>query len=159
MTRSLFLTNLILAIIWVMATGTLTEENFIFGFLISFVILWIITFKKEERKYFIVIPKLIEFILFVLWEIVKANFQSMKELFYPKSKLDPAIVKVPLDAKSDLEITFLANIISLTPGTLIMDVSDDKKVIYVHVMHLTDKQKFIEEIKQKFEKPLLKLMR
>jgi multicomponent Na+:H+ antiporter subunit E len=159
MTKSLFLSNLILAIIWVMATGTLTEENFLFGFFISFVILWIITFKKEERKYFTVIPKLIGFVLFLLWEIVKANFQSMRESFYPKSKLEPAIVKVPLDAQSEIEISFLANIISLTPGTLIMDVSDDKKVIYVHVMHLEDKEAFIKEIKRKFEKPLLELLR
>ncbi|MCL6261089.1 Na+/H+ antiporter subunit E [Aquiflexum sp. TKW24L] len=159
MTKSLFLTNLILAIIWVMATGTLTEENFVFGFLISFVILWIITFKKEERKYFTVIPKLIGFLLFLLWEIIKANFQSMRESFLPKSKLEPAIVKFPLDAKSDLEISFLANIVSITPGTLIMDVSDDKKVIYIHVMNMSDKEEFIKEIKQKFEKPLLELMR
>lgn len=159
MTKSLFLSNLILAIIWVLATGTLTEENFLFGFFISFMILWVITYKKEERKYFTMIPKLFGFGAFVLWEITKANFQSVKESFYPKSKLEPAIVKVPLDAKTDMEITFLANIISLTPGTLIMDVSDDKKVIYVHVMHLIDKEDFIKEIKAKFEKPLLELMR
>lgn len=159
MTKSLFLSNLILAIIWVLATGTLTEENFIFGLIIGFAILGIITYKKEERKYFTVIPKFFAFIAFVLWEITKANFQSARESFYSKSRLEPAIVKVPLDAKTDLEISFLANLISLTPGTLIMDVSDDKKVIYVHVMHLLDKEEFIKETKQKFEKPLLELMR
>jgi multicomponent Na+:H+ antiporter subunit E len=68
-------------------------------------------------------------------------------------------VKVPLDAKTNMEISILSNIISLTPGTLIMDVSDDKKVVYVHVMHLVDKDDFIKEIKLKFEKPLLELMR
>jgi multicomponent Na+:H+ antiporter subunit E len=119
----------------------------------------VITYKKEERKYFTVVPKLFKFGAFVLWEITKANFQSARESFYPKSRLEPAIVKVPLDAKTDLEISFLSNIISLTPGTLIMDVSDDKKVIYVHVMHLSDKDEFIKEVKQKFEKPLLELMR
>jgi multicomponent Na+:H+ antiporter subunit E len=159
MTKSLFLSNLILAIIWVMATGTLTEENFLFGFIISFVILWVITYKEDERKYFTIIPKLFGFLGFILWEITKANFQSVRESFYPKSKLEPAIVKVPLEAKTDIEITFLANIISLTPGTLIMDVSSDKKVIYIHVMHLLDKEEFIKEIKIKFEKPLLELMR
>ncbi|MCH6235642.1 Na+/H+ antiporter subunit E [Cognataquiflexum rubidum] len=159
MTKSLFLSNLILAIIWVLATGTLTEENFLFGFIIGFVILGVITYKKEERKYFTIIPKLFGFMIFLLWEITKANFQSARESFYPKSRLVPAIVKVPLDAKTDLEISFLANIISLTPGTLIMDVSNDKKVIYVHVMHLLDKEEFIKETKRKFEKPLLELMR
>lgn len=159
MTKSLFLSNLILAIIWVLATGILTEENFLFGFIIGFAILGVISYKKEERKYFTVIPKFFAFIAFVLWEITKANFQSARYSIYSKSRLKPAIVKVPLDAKTDVEISFFANIISLTPGTLIIDVSDDKKVMYVHVMHLLDKEEFIKETKLKFEKPLLELMR
>lgn len=159
MTKSLLLSNLLLAIIWVMSTGTLTEENFIFGFLISFMILYLITINKEERKYFTMLPKLVTFIFFMLWEIIKANFQAVRDSLYPKSKLSPAIVKYPLEAESDVEITLLANLVSLTPGTLIMDVSDDKKVMYIHVLHLENKEVFIEEVRNKFEKRLLELMR
>jgi multicomponent Na+:H+ antiporter subunit E len=159
MTKSLLLSNLLLAIIWVMATGTLTEENFIFGFLISFMILYLITINKEERKYFTMLPKLVTFIFFMLWEIIKANFQAIRDSLYAKSKLSPAIVKYPLEAESDVEITLLANLVSLTPGTLIMDVSDDKKVMYIHVLHLENKEVFIEEVRNKFEKRLLELMR
>ena len=159
MTKSLLLSNLLLAIIWVLATGTLTEENFIFGFLISFMILYLITINKEERKYFTMLPKLISFIIFMLWEIIKANFQAVRDSLYSKSKLSPAIVKYTLEAESDVEITILANLVSLTPGTLIMDVSDDKKVMYIHVLHLDNKEVFIEEVRNKFEKRLLELMR
>jgi multicomponent Na+:H+ antiporter subunit E len=68
-------------------------------------------------------------------------------------------VRVPLDAESDLEITLLANLISLTPGTLSLDVSDDKKVLYVHSMYIEDKEEFIHGIKNGFERRLLELLR
>jgi multicomponent Na+:H+ antiporter subunit E len=73
--------------------------------------------------------------------------------------MKPGIVKIELEAKTDLEITVLSNLISLTPGTLVIDVSDDRKVMYVHGMYLEDKAKFIESIKIGLEKPLLNIMR
>jgi multicomponent Na+:H+ antiporter subunit E len=159
MTKSMFLNNLVLAIIWVLATGTLTEENFIFGFLISFGILYIINTNSQDRKYFTILPKLLSFFMFMSWEIVKANLVTVKESLYAKSKLKPAVVKVPLTVESDLEITILAIMVSVTPGTLVMDISDDKKVMYVHVMHVSNKQDFIDEVKNKFEKRLLEILK
>ena len=64
-----------------------------------------------------------------------------------------------LEARTELEITLLANLISLTPGTLVIDVSDDRKVMYIHGMYLEDREKFIESIKDGLEKPLLSIMR
>jgi multicomponent Na+:H+ antiporter subunit E len=142
-----------------MATGTLTEENFIFGFLISFGILYIITTNSQDRKYFTILPKLFSFFLFMSWEIIKANLVTVKESLYAKSKLEPAVVKIPLSVESDLEITILAIMVSVTPGTLVMDISDDKKVMYVHVMHVGNKKDFIDEVKNKFEKRLLEILK
>jgi len=65
---------------------------------------------------------------------------------------------VPLTIKSDLGITFLANMISLTPGTLSLDVSNDKKVLYVHSMYITDRDEFINGIKNGFEKRILEIL-
>jgi multicomponent Na+:H+ antiporter subunit E len=73
--------------------------------------------------------------------------------------MKPGIVKVPLDAKSDLEITLLANLITLTPGTLSLGVSKDRSALYVHAMYIQSKQEFIDSIKNGFEKKLLEIMR
>ena len=73
--------------------------------------------------------------------------------------MKPGIVKVPLTIQSNLGITFLANMISLTPGTLSLDVSNDKKVLYVHAMYVTDKEEFIDSIKNGFEKRILEILR
>jgi len=73
--------------------------------------------------------------------------------------MEPGIIEYPLDAKSDLEITLLANVITLTPGTLSLDVSGDRKVLYVHGMYVHDKEEFIRGIKDGFEKRILKIIR
>ncbi len=77
----------------------------------------------------------------------------------PKFFMKPGIIRIPLEAKTDLEITLLANLITLTPGTLSLDVSDDKKVLYVHAMYIKSKEEFISNIKEGFEKRLLEILR
>jgi multicomponent Na+:H+ antiporter subunit E len=69
----------------------------------------------------------------------------------------PAIVAVPLDLTSDFQITLLANLITLTPGTLSLDISDDKKILYVHGMYVDDVDEFRRSIKQGFEKRVQEL--
>ena len=159
MIKTRFLSNLLLSFIWLAVTGTFTFENFVFGFVLSFVLMWLITTNRQEEKYFNRIPKLISFIFFFLYELVKANIQVAYDVITPKYYMKPGIIRIPLDAKSDLDITLLANLISLTPGTLSLDVSDDRKVLYVHAMYVNDRDKFIDEIKNGFEKRLLEILR
>jgi multicomponent Na+:H+ antiporter subunit E len=159
MIKTRFLSNLLLSFIWLAVTGTFTFENFVFGFILSFVLMWLITTDRREEKYFNRIPKLIGFIFFFLYELVKANIQVAYDVITPRYYMNPGIIRIPLDAKSDLEITLLANLITLTPGTLSLDVSDDRKVLYVHAMYVNDKDEFIHEIKNGFERRLLEILR
>lgn len=151
--------NILLTFVWVALTGSFALANFLFGFGLSFLTLWLISAGSQNRKYFRFVPKLIMFVFFFLYELLKANIQVAYDVITPKFYMKPGIVRLPLDAKSDLEITLLANLISLTPGTLSLDVSDDKKVLYVHSMYITNKQEFIDDIKNGFEKRLLAILR
>ncbi len=154
-----FLLNVMLTLIWVALTGAFTYINMLIGFVISYFILWIISRNSEDRRYFTIVFKIIGFFFFFLWEMLKANWQVAYEVMTSHLHMKPGIVKIELEAKTDLEITLLSNLISLTPGTLVIDVSDDRKVMYVHGMYLEDKAKFIESIKIGLEKPLLNIMR
>ena len=154
-----FLMNVLLTIICVALTGSFAYLNFIFGFLVSFFVMWIISDDSGDRKYFTIAFKIIGFFFYFLYEFFKATIQVAFEVMTRKFQMKPGIIKMPLDAKTDLEITILANMISLTPGTLVLDVSEDKKVMYIHGMYMDDKEKFIQEIKEAFEKPLLNIMR
>lgn len=158
MTRKLLM-NLLLMLVWVALTGTFTYANFAFGFLLSFAILWAMARKSEGRKYFTRIPKVISFMFYFLYELLKANLQVAYDVITPRFYMKPGIIKIPLSAKSDLEITLLANMISLTPGSLSLDVSDDKSVLYVHAMYIHDRDKYIESIKMGFERRLLEILR
>lgn len=158
MTRKLLM-NLLLALIWMALTGKFSLVNFFFGFAAAFLILWMITSKGEDQGYFTRLPRIIAFIFFFLYELLKANLQVAYDVITPKFYMKPGIIAIPLEAKTDLEITLLANLISLTPGTLSLDVSDDRKVLYVHAMYIYDKEEFIYKIKTGFEKRLLKILR
>ncbi len=79
------------------------------------------------------------------------------EVITPRLNMTPGIIMVPLEVKSDIAITVLANMISLTPGTLSIDVSNDKKVLFVHAMYIKDREKFIKSIKEGFERRILEV--
>ena len=157
--KNRFLSNILLTFIWVAITGDFAFLNYVSGFILSFIILYVITKGRGDAKYFKIIPKLIAFIFFFLWELLKAILQVAYDVVTPKFYMTPGIVRVPLEAETNLEITLLANLITLTPGTLSLDVSDDRKVLYVHAMYLSDKQAFIDDIKNGFEKRLLEILR
>lgn len=105
-----------------------------------------------------IVPKILILLVFFLYELVKANLQVAYEVITPKLNMTPGIIMVPLDVKSDIAITMLANMISLTPGTLSIDVSNDKKVLFVHAMYIKDKEKFIKGIKEGFERRILEVL-
>lgn len=159
MIRNRFLSNLLLSFIWVALTGNFNLANFLFGFILSFVIMWVMTQNRRQNTYFTRGPKVVAFIFYFLYELVKANLQVAYDVITPSFYMKPGIIRIPLTAKSDLEITLLANLITLTPGTLSLDVSDDKKVLYVHAMYVKDKDEFIASIKNGFERRLLEILR
>lgn len=157
--RTNFVTNILLSFAWIALTGSFTFGNFAFGFIISFGILWVVHARKTEFRYFRTIGKVVRFFFAYLFEMIKSNINVAFHVVNPVSALKPGIVEIPLEAKTNLEITLLANMVMLTPGTLSMDVSTDRKVLYVHSMYIEDKQKFIDEIKTRYEKPLLEILR
>ncbi len=159
MMQKRFLLNVMLTLIWIALTGSFTYINLIIGFIISYLVLWIISRNSEDRRYFTIAFKIIRFFFYFLYELVKANMEVAYEVMTVKLHMKPGIVKMELDAKTDLEITLLSNLIALTPGTLVIDVSDDRKVMYVHGIYLKDREKFIHSIKSRLEKPLLNILR
>ena len=157
--KNRFLANLLLTFIWVALTGGFNIPNIFFGFVLSYFLLWVIMRGNGNARYFKLMPKLVSFFFFFLYELTKANLQVAYEVGTPKLHMTPGIVALPLDVKSDFEITMLANLITLTPGTLSLDVSDDRKVLYVHSMYITNKEDFIKGIKNGFEKRIIEISR
>jgi multicomponent Na+:H+ antiporter subunit E len=149
----MFLLNLLLALAWTALTGQFTAPNLIIGFFLGYLILWLVQRQGGETPtYFKKVLQVISFVGFFIWQLIKANLRVAYEVVTPPHTMHPGIVAVPLNVKTNAEITLLANLITLTPGTLSLDVSTDRRVLYIHAMHVTDVERFRREIKEGFER-------
>ncbi len=157
-----FLLNILLTLVWIALTGQLNYANFLFGFVIGFGILWLLvrrTDKEEDKGYFYKAPRVLSFAVFFLYEMIKANIEVTYEIMLPKFKMKPGIIEYKHELKSDFEITMLTNFIALTPGTMVLKISPDKKTVYIHALYLQDKDKFIKRMKNGLERRLIEVFR
>jgi multicomponent Na+:H+ antiporter subunit E len=101
------------------------------------------------------------FLVFFIWELSIANLRIAYDVITPAHHMKPGIVAIPLEARTAVEITILANLISFTPGTLTVDVSEDRKTLYVHVLYIDrgDVEDVRRNMKRAFEARVLKVLR
>lgn len=158
-----FLLNLLLSLVWVALTGHLDYVNFMFGFILGFFILWLLSLTMNpdspEKRYFYRVPKIIMFILYFIYEMLRANIEVGREIITPKLNMTPGIIQYKHSLKSDFEITMFTYMVALTPGTMVMKISDDKKILYIHAMYLSQKEKFIEKMRNGLERKLIEILR
>jgi len=92
--------------------------------------------------------KTVKFILFYIAKLFQANVLLAYYILKPKMDLKPAIVKVPIHLTNDQAILLLLNLISMTPWSFTMDLTEDKKYIYVHFLNFSREKRQTEEIKR-----------
>jgi multicomponent Na+:H+ antiporter subunit E len=151
--------NLILALAWVAATGVFSFENLFVGFLLGFLALFVSRRVGGSPRYFYKIRQVINLLGFFLWELLLANLRVAYDVLTPRHHMRPGVIAVPLDAKTDNEITMLSNLLTLTPGSLSLDVSADRKVLYIHAMYIDDAEEVRRKIKDGFERRILEVLR
>lgn len=156
-----FLLNILLSLVWVALTGHLNYVNFLFGFFLGFWILWVLNRKRNsaDKGYFYKVPRLLLFSLFFLYDMIRANLEVAKEILTPRFELKPAVISFEHRLNSDFEITMFCNLIALTPGTMVLKISDDKKLLYIHTFNMKDRNKFEEKLRQGLEKKLIEVIR
>ena len=154
---SLFLLNVLLAIAWAALTGRFTPIDLLFGFGLGYLVLWVITRKGKPNLYFTRVGLLFELLFVFLADLLRANIRMAITILSPRMKLAPAVVAVPLILKTEAAIVLLANLMTLTPGTLSLDVSTDRQVLYVHTVFLTDTEQFRQQVIDGYEQRLKRL--
>ncbi|MEX1039720.1 MAG: Na+/H+ antiporter subunit E [Pirellulaceae bacterium] len=151
--------NILLALIWAAATADISLGSLIIGYLIGFVVLWFMRPIVGPTNYFRKVWKFVVFMGIFAKEMFMSNMRVAYDVITPAIYMRPGVVAVPLDAKTPVEIAMVANIITLTPGTMSLGVSHDNKVLYVHSMFIGDPDELRREIKEGVERPLLEVMR
>lgn len=155
----LILTNFFLPLVWMALTGSFTVANFAVGFILSSLCLWLVSSPSEVALvvYLVRVVRFLSFIGFFIMELVLANLRVAWEVITPEHHMRPAIIAIPLDAATDLQITILANFITLTPGTLSLDVSADRRTLFIHAMYVDDPEQFRREIKERLERRVIEV--
>ena len=156
---TLFLLNVLLAVAWAALTGVFTPINFLAGFILGYVALWLTQRRGTRSPYFARVRRVISFSFFFIKELIKANLRVASDVVSVRQRMTPGVIAIPLEAKTDAEITALANLITLTPGTLSLDVSNDRRVLYIHAMYVKDVEQFKKEVKEGLERRLLEVLR
>lgn len=154
-----FAWNLLLALIWMLLTGSFSGTGFLMGLVLGYAVLALMQPQIPVLgTYAQRVPRVIAFVFFFLWQVLKSNARVAWEVLTPGLQIKPGVIAIPLKASTDIEITIFANLITLTPGTLSLDVSDDRRVLYIHAMYLDDEDALLEDIKY-MERRVLRILR
>ncbi len=154
--------NIVLAIIWCLLQQKFDLPEFVIGSVFGAGIIYlhrtVLDDQKAERRilslkeYVVIVAKWLRYLFVFLFEVVKANVDVVKIVLSPTLEMRPGIIAYKMDVKTDAGITLLANSITLTPGTLSVDISEDKKTLYIHALHIEDAGVLKESIRNSLEK-------
>ncbi|NLI62121.1 MAG: Na+/H+ antiporter subunit E [Methanosarcinaceae archaeon] len=157
-----FMTALVLTVVWILISGSYSLGNIILGLIISYLILHsfkdMYTFTDTPWQLIKKIPKKIKYVFILFWEIIKANFYVLYKILQPKLDIKPGIIAYPFDTTNGISTVMLANTITLTPGTFIIDVHvKDKRlkgpgIYYIHSIYVSSPKEVRDSIKQTLEK-------
>lgn len=154
-----FVAHLALTLLLAVWLGGLTPRNLAVGLVAGYLLLWLVArFKGKQAKYFIKTPLFFGFLIYYAWELLKSNAVILYEILTPGFDMRPGVIGIPIRAKTDLEITILANLITMTPGTLSLDVSPDRRTLYIHAMYIHDPEALRKDIQENLERRVLELL-
>jgi len=150
--------TLILTVVWVLLQNQITAGMVVFGLILGIIIPWGTSIWWPDTPKAFRLGKMVSYTLVVIWDIIVANIQvAWIVLTVPNSMLKPAWIVVPLELRQPEAITILAGTITLTPGTVSSDLSDEGHSLLVHVLHTDDPDAVRDEIKSRYERRLLEI--
>jgi multicomponent Na+:H+ antiporter subunit E len=146
---------LLLLIVWLMLTTELTLPNVILGVVVALIAIAVTQQTNIVGRGY----RLILLSLFFIWEVLVANARISVAILRPRMQLQPAIVAIPVEKLSRQELVVLATFMTLTPGTLSVDVAPDQSTLYIHTFNLDDAGRFRREVKQNVQRRIQEVFR
>lgn len=155
-TRIVF--HIVLALLWCMMHNNFYPATFIVGYLLAWASTSMFKVLTTYKPYRMNVWEGIKLFFIFLKEMIVANLQIAYIIITPPLNIKPGLIEYPLDLKNEGAIVLLANMISLTPGTLSVDIASDRKHIYVHAMVMETPDQMKQQIKNTFEKRIQKMI-
>ena len=148
----MLLGSMLLALAWAALQGEVSFENLLVGYVVGYGILALLGRGGVMPSTLVArTARALELAGFFAWELVVANFRVAGDVLRGH-QIEPAVVAIPLDITTDGEILLLSMLINITPGSVTIDLADDRRTLYVHVMHMKSAEETRREIKTGFER-------
>lgn len=143
-----------IATIWLFMRGDASPGNFFVGLILAFFLILFLRRTYGQERAFRRWRDIVRFIIYFGWELIVANFQVMRIVLSPRLHIRPGIIAFKTKCKTPLSLTSLANSITLTPGTLSIDISEDGSTIFIHTLDIEDSDHVRENIRLRLEEPV-----
>ncbi|MFF2755451.1 Na+/H+ antiporter subunit E [Psychrobacillus sp. NPDC058041] len=151
------LLNVVIALTWMFLSISFKPTTFIIGYLLGLLMLWMLRKSFSSRFYLDRTWAIFKLTILFLKELTLSNISVLLLIIKPKMPIRPAIFAMPTVLEKDWEITLLSSLITLTPGTIVIDISDDNKTLYIHSIDFENVDDAINSIKDTFEKAILEV--
>ncbi|MCK2157081.1 Na+/H+ antiporter subunit E [Exiguobacterium sp. 17-1] len=153
------LLNILLAFLWMFLANSFSTSSFIIGYLLGLIAMFAMRRGFSSRFYLGPFIALIRLFIRFLYELVVANLQVLSIILKPRLDIKPGIFAYETELEHNWQITLLSMLITLTPGTLVVDISDDNKTLYIHALHMPEAEDAVASIRNSFEKAILEVSR
>lgn len=154
------LVALVFILLWIGVTGSASIPNLLFGLLLAAIVSWLLRDDAGEFRGTRIRPlKLLRLAWVFVVELIKSGVRVAVVVTRPRMVVNPAIVAYPLRVTRDFEVTLLANLITLTPGTMSVDVSADGRLLYIHCVDATEREAVIADVRDGFERLIMETFR
>ena len=148
------LLSLLLWVVWLLLNNSLAAGHVLLGLVLAIAIPWLTyhfwNVQPDMHRPFL----MVRFVLMLLLDILVANLQVARRVLGPKAQLQPIFFEFPLSIQGDFPITLLASTISLTPGTVSAQLSEDRRRLLIHALDVADPVAEVQRIQQRYERPL-----
>lgn len=148
------LLNIFIACLWMFLQDNISVLNFISGYFVGVFILLCTRRFFKDRFYVFTLAAIGKLFIIFIHELITSSVMVMKHVLRRKIEVTPGIFKVRTDLEGSLEVTLLSLLICLTPGSVVMELTPDSKVLFIHGLNLPESKESVIKSISVFEKAI-----
>lgn len=153
------LINLFIGMLWMFLQDNWSVLTFFSGYLFGLLVLFILRRYLSTKFYLITLLAIVKLFLVFIHELFTSSILVIRQVIRPKINVTPGIFTLETELKGDLEVTLLALLLTLTPGSVVVEVSPDSKKFYIHAMDIPESSDAVLRSQIRFEDAIRKVTR
>lgn len=154
-----FLINLFIGVLWMFFQDNWSVLTFFSGFLFGLIVLYILRRFLPAKFYPVTLLAILKLVLVFIYELFSSSMLVIRQVTKPKINISPGIFTLETDLEGELEVTLLALLLSLTPGSVVVEISPDNKRFFIHAMDIPNSSNAVMKSKDRFETAIKRVTR